>query len=342
MTQASNIAIGSSQFNASGVLQLLGGGTGVTTGTGSGSVVLNTSPTLVTPILGTPTSGTLTNCTFPTLNQNTSGTAAGLSATLAVGSGGTGTTTGAVSSIQPVTATVASNALTVGINANSLQFRSATLTTGVPITPTAFSALSLVVPSTATLGTVSAVQSQLVLVVLYNAGTPALGIVNISGGTNLDETTLLSTTAIIAGSNSASVVYSASAITSSPFRVVGTVVSTQATAGTWATTPSLVQGQGGQAMASMQSLGFGQTWQNVAASRTNATTYYNTTSKPITVIAALNGASGVIITINGVVGLGSYSVGGSPSGITAIIPVNASYSLTITTFVSVNSWIELR
>jgi hypothetical protein len=43
--------------------------------------------------LGTPASGTLTNCTFPTLNQNTTGTAAGLSATLAVGSGGTGATT---------------------------------------------------------------------------------------------------------------------------------------------------------------------------------------------------------------------------------------------------------
>lgn len=40
--------------------------------------------------LGTPSSGTLTNCTFPTLNQNTSGTAAGLSSTLAVTSGGTG------------------------------------------------------------------------------------------------------------------------------------------------------------------------------------------------------------------------------------------------------------
>ena len=39
------------------------GGTGVTTSTGSGSVVLSTSPTLVTPILGTPTSGTLSNCT---------------------------------------------------------------------------------------------------------------------------------------------------------------------------------------------------------------------------------------------------------------------------------------
>lgn len=34
------------------------------------------SPTFVTPILGTPTSGTLTNCTFPTLNQNTTGSAA--------------------------------------------------------------------------------------------------------------------------------------------------------------------------------------------------------------------------------------------------------------------------
>ena len=32
-----------------------------------------TSPTLVTPALGTPSSGTLTNCSFPTLNQNTTG-----------------------------------------------------------------------------------------------------------------------------------------------------------------------------------------------------------------------------------------------------------------------------
>jgi hypothetical protein len=58
--------------------------------TGTGANVFATSPTLVTPLLGTPTSGTLTNCTFPTLNQNTSGTAAGLSATLVATSGGTG------------------------------------------------------------------------------------------------------------------------------------------------------------------------------------------------------------------------------------------------------------
>ena len=34
-----------------------------------------TSPTLTTPILGTPQSGNLTNCSFPTLNQNTTGNA---------------------------------------------------------------------------------------------------------------------------------------------------------------------------------------------------------------------------------------------------------------------------
>jgi hypothetical protein len=84
-TNATNIS--------SGTLAVARGGTGVTTSTGSGNVVLSTSPTLVTPVLGTPSSGNLANCTFPTLNQNTTGTAAGLSSTLAVTSGGTGVTT---------------------------------------------------------------------------------------------------------------------------------------------------------------------------------------------------------------------------------------------------------
>lgn len=51
-----------------------------------------TSPTLTAPALGTPASGNLANCTFPTLNQNTTGTAAGLSSTLVIGSGGTNST----------------------------------------------------------------------------------------------------------------------------------------------------------------------------------------------------------------------------------------------------------
>ena len=59
------------------------GGTGVTTSTGSGSNVLATSPTLVTPILGTPTSGTLTNCVGLPVSTGVTGLATGIATFLA-------------------------------------------------------------------------------------------------------------------------------------------------------------------------------------------------------------------------------------------------------------------
>ena len=46
---------------------------GVTSVTGSGALVLDTSPTLVTPNLGTPTSGTLTNCSGLPVSTGLSG-----------------------------------------------------------------------------------------------------------------------------------------------------------------------------------------------------------------------------------------------------------------------------
>jgi hypothetical protein len=81
--------------------------TAVTDETGSGALVFAISPTLVTPALGTPVSGDFSTgtFTFPTFNQNTSGTAAGLSATLAISSGGTGATTLAGASIATYTGT---------------------------------------------------------------------------------------------------------------------------------------------------------------------------------------------------------------------------------------------
>jgi hypothetical protein len=64
-------------------LSVAQGGTGVTTSTGTGSNVLSTSPTLTTPLLGTPTSGTLTNCTGLPISTGISGLGTGIATFLA-------------------------------------------------------------------------------------------------------------------------------------------------------------------------------------------------------------------------------------------------------------------
>jgi hypothetical protein len=89
-----------------------------TTGTAANLTAATTLPsgiTLVAPLLGTPASGTLTNCTgytyanlggtVPTWNQNTTGTAANVTGIVAVANGGTGTATPALVAGSNVTIT---------------------------------------------------------------------------------------------------------------------------------------------------------------------------------------------------------------------------------------------
>jgi hypothetical protein len=92
-------------FDAGPLLKVTKGGTGVGTSTGSGNNVLSTSPTLVTPILGTPTSATLTNATGLPLTT-------GVTGTLPIANGGSGQTT----------ATAAFNALAPSQTSNSGKF----------------------------------------------------------------------------------------------------------------------------------------------------------------------------------------------------------------------------
>jgi len=66
-----------------GTLPVANGGTGVTTSTGTGNTVLSTSPTLVTPVLGTPASGTLTNATGLPISTGVSGLGTGVATFLA-------------------------------------------------------------------------------------------------------------------------------------------------------------------------------------------------------------------------------------------------------------------
>lgn len=141
--------------------------------------------------LGTPSSGTLTNCTFPTLNQNTtgsaatlttartiggvsfngsanidlpgvntagtqntSGTAAGLSTTLAVGSGGTGSTTLTLNNVLLGNGTSALQAVAPGTTGNVLTSNGTTWTSAAP-TGGGVSRVTSTITTATTLGAVA-------------------------------------------------------------------------------------------------------------------------------------------------------------------------------------------
>lgn len=153
-----------------------------------------------------------------------------------------------ISKIFPITASVATNILTATLNPCSMDFRSATIGSGATNLRNVSAAITVAVPATATLGTTSGVLARLVLVAIDNAGSVELAIINVPSTTTLDETALISTTAITVAANSQNVFYSTTARSNVPYRIVGYIETTQATAGQWATAPSKIQGAGGEAV----------------------------------------------------------------------------------------------
>lgn len=233
--------------------------------------------------------------------------------------------------IQSISASVAANAMIISASTLTLDFRSTTLGSGT-VTTVSGTPANLVISSGSTLGTTSAIKSRIIVLAINNDGSIELAAVNISGGNSLDETGIISTTAEggAGAADTANVIYSTTARSNLAYRIIGYIESTQTTAGTWATAPSMIQGQGGQALAAMSSLGYGQTWQTVT--RTSGTTYYNTTGKPITLlIASVHVTGSISLTIGGVTLPSSWqSTTGGSLCYTSIVPTGAAYVITAT------------
>lgn len=143
---------------------------------------------------------------------------------------------------------VAANALTIALKDKSgadasatspvrIGFRSSTAATGTYVQRTVTAALSLVVTSTATLGSISAMPNWVYVYAIDNAGTVELAV---SGSKFVDEGTLYNTTIMNASATDKFTIYSTTARSGVAVRLIGRIKSTQATAGTWVTTPSEV------------------------------------------------------------------------------------------------------
>lgn len=256
-----------------------------------------------------------------------------------------------VDSAFDLTASVGSNALTITLKKGGWFFRNPTLGTGEFEYVRTNTDLTLTISSGSTLGGVNQVPTGVLVRVVNDGGTLRLTAENQAGGMDSSETGVISTTAEggAGGADSSTTIYSATAVTSKAYRCAGIVVSTQATAGTWATAPSLVQGAGGNAITSMSSIGYGQTWQNVAASRAAGTTYYNTTGRPIQVSLQLtalssSGATSIVtvggVTIGSLVGDGGTAAAFSV-GTCFIVPPGSSYSVS-SFMAALRNWVELR
>lgn len=148
-----------------------------------------------------------------------------------------------------LTATVAANALTVALKTKAgtdasatdpvkISFRNATLTTGTYDTVSATAATSLVVSSGSTLGTINAIAATLYVYALNNSGTIELGI----SSTLFEDNSIQSSTAEggAGAADSSTVLYSTTARSNIPIRLIGSITITEATAGTWVTSPTKI------------------------------------------------------------------------------------------------------
>ena len=127
-----------------------------------------------------------------------------------------------------------------------ITFRNATAANGAPVTrPAPATPPSITLPSGATLGLTAGVNGNVVVALADNGGSPVLCVAGASPSLDISESGLISPATISAGSTSAGVWYSASAVSAnSPYRVLGYGTVNQASAGVWPNSAVELQGMG--------------------------------------------------------------------------------------------------
>lgn len=239
-----------------------------------------------------------------------------------------------VSTFSPIafTTAVTANAITITIPAASpvvAQYAGVVYRATIPANST------ITIPALASLGTVTTQTAR--LMIAWSINNSCLCVINVSGGSDLSETNTFVPTVISGAATSASTLYTATGTTNTIYKLIGFVDSAWTSAVGWGALSNAASIGGFMPMAAMNSLGYGQTWQDVTASRAVGTTYYNLTGRPISV-NAVSSASAWGLTINGV----SLIPGATYASLISIVfqvPPGQSYSLSSGTL---GKWLEMR
>ena len=226
--------------------------------------------------------------------------------------------------VLPISASVASNILTITLSPCVLQFRSTTPKSGAVVLRQVASPVTLTVPVGASLGTANGLPARLAVLAQDNAGTVEVAAVNTASGLLLDETGLISTTAISSGATSASTIYSTTARSNLAYRHLGFLDITEAVAGTWATDPTLVQGMGGRALVAKPNMGV-----QLFTSAGNFTVPAGVTSIEVTVVGGGGGGAGGYVFDGPSSSGGSGGAGGYGAGILTGLTAGAVIAVTV-------------
>lgn len=251
--------------------------------------------------------GTLTGSTDLTFNGATE--SIGASAAVTGWSSGSGT----------FTATFNANKL---VPVGSYVFLTGVTTT--PSTPNGFNAAFAVTASTQAVGASTVTFAATGIGASPAGGTLAYGNLKI-GGTNVTA--------------SAAELSNMAGVTSTPYSSTNLATQAQAEAGTDNTT--LMTPLRTEQHMVANDLGWGQTWQNVLASRVGGTSYQNTTSRPIMVNMVVDTASkNVQVSSDNATWITIGITGSSKATFSFVVPVSWYYRLDTTA--TINAWAELR